>query len=964
MSIEKDIIVKPKLSFFQNLRKKFLIKTISYSKYTKAPEYLKNDDDVILAVVQKNPYNIVNFSIQQQLKLLKVNINFFDAMQEKQKWEIIRKEPTYISNLNEKEVLNFISANSPEYIQYLSEDFQYELLIKDNEYFIFYDRFNYDTKRVKPTDFIYKLEYFSPEIVEKATIHYVQLAKKEKGDHWDDKRNNIPFLRDMKIDKLPINLQIKITLLDEEFIKLLSKEAAIKYVGNNPILVNFLSTERKIDIIKEHPEFFNALDRKTQRTITEKSIEIRSLISDDNLINLGYEPNNTTLNADSFKKTITNSSRRNPNFSRTFTDYLKGEHNIIIELAKFEPSVLSTWGIINVSEAHKKIMHTVDLCKSLTENEDIHKALDLFPRRFSAMASIENNIVSENIPKVLLNEKILERTNPYLIIDFINNPDDTQILENIIASTYGEQTRDVFKERPNITLYQIPCLEIFDPIVIEKFGTGTLNNMITYNTTSSLVLGDLVRNPDKMKKFEEFNNLFGEEKDDALGFNDKLLLFNKFSTLFTNIDIENLTDKQKESLFLKCNDSVMTSEKNETEIIKVETLEDLDLYDKKRNELYDDYIKKVSSPEKIKDAISRRFFAIKYEPSIDNTFKTTNLSLNSLVHYYNLETFVSDERTINSGNFSENELDTLELINIIDKINNPDILKSIYSRLSEREDIIKPLDFAKTKSKIPTQYSKELVNTLLTFENAKDRALNNENGIEYNQTEDGFEVISLSGADFRIMLHTPGLNNSNLDIPWNSDPAEVWKHFENGCSTISACVIEPEMLKSCASEGNVNFGFSNVPVKQIIGMSHRDAHVSHRKGEIDPYFQYDAISFNYPDELVRKTAAQITGQETKDLTHEYNEVTMYRNYVDSKNSKYGGKVMPDYIVVYGKTNDNHKKIAKQFSKNGKPIPIIEIDTKAYGDRTYARGARKEDHSNIRESGEIISEIKEIIEDER
>ena len=51
-------------------------------------------------------------------------------------------------------------------------------------------------------------------------------------------------------------------------------------------------------------------------------------------------------------------------------------------------------------------------------------------------------------------------------------------------------------------------------------------------------------------------------------------------------------------------------------------------------------------------------------------------------------------------------------------------------------------------------------------------------------------------------------------------------------------------------------------------------------------------------------------------------------------------------------------MAKEFAKpDGTPIPIVSIDVKAYGDRTFMRGYRKEDHSVTRDDGNIIQEVK-------
>ena len=163
---------------------------------------------------------------------------------------------------------------------------------------------------------------------------------------------------------------------------------------------------------------------------------------------------------------------------------------------------------------------------------------------------------------------------------------------------------------------------------------------------------------------------------------------------------------------------------------------------------------------------------------------------------------------------------------------------------------------------------------------------------------------------------------------------------------------------------SIHLGFASVPAKHIVGMSPYDAHVSHSNRRIDPEFQHTGVHFDYSEELLRKTAAQVEGIEEKDPTHEYNEATMMRMNVDAsgiENYTSDGRIMPDYIIVYGSTTDYHKGLAEQFGKDGKPIPIMEIHKEKYPDRSYMRAFQKEDHTIERESGEALKKIKKLVE---
>lgn len=55
---QNEIIEKPKLGFFQRIRKALLMRNINSIKYNKAPEYLKNDEEVVDALLAINSDNL------------------------------------------------------------------------------------------------------------------------------------------------------------------------------------------------------------------------------------------------------------------------------------------------------------------------------------------------------------------------------------------------------------------------------------------------------------------------------------------------------------------------------------------------------------------------------------------------------------------------------------------------------------------------------------------------------------------------------------------------------------------------------------------------------------------------------------------------------------------------------------------------------------------------------------------
>ena len=283
-------------------------------------------------------------------------------------------------------------------------------------------------------------------------------------------------------------------------------------------------------------------------------------------------------------------------------------------------------------------------------------------------------------------------------------------------------------------------------------------------------------------------------------------------------------------------------------------------------------------------------------------------------------------------------------------------------------EILNPIDFKRIRDKVPLQYSKEFMDSLLTIEKAEEMVKNGEQGIAIETPEEGVKIVKLTGANFRLFMHTTGLNNSSLGLPRGMDITEIWKYFENGTSTISGSPIEGDMLKGCLNSRGYNLGLCSVDPRLIIGMGPLDIHTSHMVRELNPGFDYGRVSYEYPDELLRRTAAQIKNieGESKDPTHEYSEVATKRRHQDINRGSHtyrDRRVMPDCIIVYGagKTDASIIALAKKFGKDGKPLPIFEIDINAYGDRLYQRAHQKEDHSGERKESDTIKQIKDIIE---
>ena len=984
MAESNGIIEKPKLGFFQRIRKALLIRNINKTKYNKAPEYLKNDEEVVDALLAHNSYDITEVPFGHQIRALKEKPENIRFLPENSKQSVLKELPDLISQIDRYELLEKIDDRSVskiymEYLKNLPIERQVELLTQEQKYYTV-KKYGIDTnesheKSIFPQNTFYKeLDMFSPEAVEQAVISLVETAKAQKayeGENWNLTRKRT-YLNLVKIDNLPVDLQIKIALIDNEFISEMAQEAQEKYVGNNPMVFLDMPSSFKVEYVKTHPEFIQLLSQDERKNILyffpnkeQLSPEIRLKSS------IGTYEKPIINNSELYKKILTENWRGSSISASVLTDNIR-DTETLAELSRFEPEVLfSQYG--EDFTKFKKLGHVTDMFKSQTQDSKITTALEYAQNKLQRNLSnytLQKTMIT-SIAKVLLNKKVMERCLPEEIAEFINDP-DSQKFKNIIIKTHGERAKQILDDRPMLTIDLIDNIDMFDPIVEEKFGKGVTHNLLSYNSNASKIIGELVRHPEKMHRFEMFDRAIGDYYNDSFAdLESKLSNYMQLDDLLQNISEQDLTSERCASLKIAIADIQSRYVKgayapNELSTIPLKTLDDLDQYVEKRNRMYDQYVTRNTNPEKIKEAMSRRLFGLTYKRE---NYSAGTVTLQGMVNAYRLESFVNDERTINSNNFSQDDLDTLELFTIISKIDDPNVLKQIYQELSHRSDIIKVQDVKELKEKVPQQYAQDLVNSLTTVEKAKERAKNGEQGISYQKTDDGFEIISLTGADFKVIEHSTrldgaGTNNSGISIPNNMPAGKIWRELEEGCSTVSGCVIEANNMHSCDSIGSIHLGFASVPAKQIVGMSPYDAHVSHSKRRIDPEFQYTGAHFDYSEELLRKTAAQVEGIEEKDPTHKYNEATMMRMNVDAsgiENYTSDGRIMPDYIIVYGSTTDYHKELAKQFGKDGKPIPIMEIHKEKYPDRSYMRAFQKEDHTIERESGEALKNIKKMVE---
>lgn len=894
--------MKDSYGFFERRKRNKILSKIGEYSYSDLPWFLLNDEEVLEALLRANPEEINSVATER-------NVDTF-----------LEKDNSLVKFLRDdlkgkyvyKDIKYIKHLNSEDILKIIGSTKDFNLILNlplDVQKEIFYNPSKFGI-HIEPKNIP---QFFNEEIVYDFIKTNLDNAKqsgdayKRKPGEYTGERYEKLTTKGLKISSLPIETQINIAKIDFYLIDEITNEALSKLIGDNPILYDMLPEN-----IRENIQY-------KYKTI-EKDFE--------NFTIWGIEPLESKYIkiVENAQQLFIENIRKYPD-KQLLENYFGNVNNIF-----------SMWGY----------------------NNDIEPS---FKDKFNQMH------------KVILNENIMSKCSAEEIINFLNNPYDRNRLLNLLKNSYGESAVKILEERKELTIDEILTFEIFDPKVAELFGPGITHNLLSYKNEGSYVIRDLIKNSDKMERFKKFKNLTMDfYSNDIIDIENMLNNFYDINKLFSQkisfSDIEN-----KENFYMFLNDRY--GKNGIKSNIIVETPEELNSYSEIRGKWFDEAMEYASSNYNLqREILFNKFFGTDFSRN-DRIYKKGNSDIVNILRKYNIKDVLTNDKIISENLFTDYELDMLQLIQLISEIDDEETITQLYEEFSKEQDIISIMDFKEIKKKIPNIYSQALIDSLLTIDNLKENIINEEPGISYIN-EDGIDIFTLDGMDFRIFMHTIGLNNSGLRKGYSQiadlDIADLWKNFERGLSTISGSLIEPGLLESCNSEKKpISLGFFNINSNQILGMGYGDIHTSHDERMLNPGFDFGGptYQFNYPEELVRKTAAQINSLfgTAKDVNHEYNEVAIYRREINPYNIKEntgGGRIMPDYIVLYGLDDQNlveSKRLAQAFQKDGIPIPIIRINLEKYkelGYNSYKRAHEGYVESVPERESEYIDSIKESV----
>lgn len=255
-----------KLNIFQKIRLAiFKNQKFSMEKYINAPEYIKEDDDVIFKIIYNDSNNIEENLLQipeeKMLDFLNIGIIDINKFSLEKQVELIYKSPDLANshkldsenrfliidksiemNLN-RLIGNFYISYQQEYLRYLKENGSLNSTLPNILKFLDEDNINQIISQ-------------SPELIihldEKQQIDYIQKPWNEKYFKYINLEIQVKYMQENPkyIDMASDEGQEKFSLLDKENFKKTSLEFQLKNIAKNPKAYKFSSEEVR-DIVWE-----------------------------------------------------------------------------------------------------------------------------------------------------------------------------------------------------------------------------------------------------------------------------------------------------------------------------------------------------------------------------------------------------------------------------------------------------------------------------------------------------------------------------------------------------------------------------------------------------------------------------------------------------------------------------------------------------------------------------------------
>ena len=611
------------MSIFKKIRLKLFIKRFKVSdnmmkKYNEAPDYIKNNPDVIDTIIDgiiEERITLHDATECPRVLLLKklckcenreVDYIFKNLLLE-QKIEMIKCENELLTKLSDRQKCDiFIQAIQEEKYKYIE-------ILKLGEY-----REQYALKLLK--------ESWKDSFIENLQKILRYLSK--------DTIKKIIFKKNELINSLSYQQQ---------------KEYAEKYVGRG-LSLRYFDQKIQKEYMKQHPDSFSDMSEELQiMYATQDKLNISRMdeLSQIKMLQMDFKniryfdskelPKNIKkyigdMDFDTIKNIIVHTKLLDAvgclcDVTFHFENFFVGNK------VTYEQSVLNELSLDDIEELVKIDNNyalsyvspfirgggfddeSVQRCKILFERMYGREKLDIFSKSIENIFSRSREWMekkdTEEIPlaelKILFNSEIMAKGDVNIILDYFkkreNFQDGQEEFREIINEVYGKKALEILEYRSNLNVYNINSLEIFDSRILDNFSTEFVNDLISYNISGFSAFLDTIKNKDKLDNFIMYYDILAE----IMGKNVETMqkAFNEFDyveELLNDVKGKDLTEKQYYDLI-----SVLCSNENKCNI---NNLEDLDNYEQLANEYLRNRLKQTKDSMKYSEIILEEILGI------------------------------------------------------------------------------------------------------------------------------------------------------------------------------------------------------------------------------------------------------------------------------------------------------------------------------------------------------------------
>lgn len=391
----------------------------------------------------------------------------------------------------------------------------------------------------------------------------------------------------------------------------------------------------------------------------------------------------------------------------------------------------------------------------------------MYSNIFEKLKQEKNEVALKNVKKVLSSRKIIETISKNEIESLLNDIakdiesiDAFEKTKKIVRQIYGEKAENILKDRGELSLEDIPNFDIFESDIIDTIGLGGVHSFLTYYMKSERVITEMANNTELIHLYKEFEKMTDSYfPSSAIGLEERLSSFYNYKELIAEIVEQGRQEELKDNLQLLLRDDDIdyysSNYKTKHHNVIASNLKGIDLkpdkmnieilsnYKETRNDKINAIIKESNNLELTRALVHFKFFG-----ALPNTAGKYN--------NYEHKKFLKDYLTFHHSEFSDVELDLVELYAIVEDVEDIEVLKKINDELDKQENVIDPVQMKAIDSKVVESYKKEYLESLLTVEKAREMVENPNN--------DSYKAILKPNGD---VVYKDHIQKANGDLVYS-----------------------------------------------------------------------------------------------------------------------------------------------------------------------------------------------------